>query len=76
MKRYITIALLIALAFKAFGSSDGAVQKHWFCNGHQYPYNMTMIGAIQIDGEEQQSEYLEIGAFCGEECRGSELLTY
>ncbi len=76
MKRYITIALLIALAFKAFGSSDGAVQKHWFCNGHQYPFNMTMIGAIQIDGEEQQSEYLEIGAFCGEECRGSEVLTY
>ena len=76
MKRYITIALLIALVFKAFGASDGAVQKHWFCNGHQYPYNMTMIGAIQIDGEEQQFEYVEIGAFCGEECRGSELLTY
>lgn len=76
MKRYITIALLIALIFKAFGSSDGVAQKHWFCNGHQYPYNMTMIGAIQIDGEEQQSEYLEIGAFCGEECRGSEVLTY
>lgn len=78
MKRIFSIALLIALAFKAFafGSSDGVVQKHWSCNSHQYPFNMTMIGIIQIDGEEQQSEYFEIGAFCGEECRGSELLAY
>lgn len=66
------------MAFKvfAFGSSDGDIQKHWTYDSHQYPYNMTMIGAIQIDGEEQQSEYLEIGAFCGGECRGSELLAY
>ena len=68
---------MLAIAFKAFAldASDG-IQKHWSCDSHQYPFNMTMIGAIQIDGEEQQSEYLEIGAFCGEECRGSELLTY
>lgn len=68
---------MLAIAFKAFAldASDG-IQKHWSCDSHQYPFNMTMIGAIQIDGVEQQSEYLEIGAFCGEECRGSELLTY
>lgn len=66
------------MAFKvfAFGSSDEGIQKHWTYDSHQFPFNMTMIGAIQIDGEEQQSEYLEIGAFCGEECRGSEVLTY
>lgn len=66
------------MAFKvfAFGSSDEGIQKHWTYDSHQFPYNMTMIGSIQIDGEEQQSAYLEIGAFCGEECRGSELLTY
>ena len=66
------------MAFKvfAFGSSDEGIQKHWTYDSHQFPYNMTMIGTIQIDGEEQQSAYLEIGAFCGEECRGSELLTY
>lgn len=65
------------MAFKVFAldASDG-IQKHWSCDSHQYPFNMTLIGAIQIDGEEQQSEYLEIGAFCGEECRGSELLSY
>lgn len=68
---------MLAIAFKALAldASDG-ILKHWSCDSHQYPFNMTMIGAIQIDGEEQQSEYLEIGAFCGEECRGSELLTY
>lgn len=68
----------MTIAFKAFalGSSDGDIQKHWTFDSHQYPFNMTMMGVIQIDGEEQQSEYLEIGAFCGEECRGSELLAY
>lgn len=77
MKKLYTIALLIAIAVKAFAidASDG-IQKHWTFDSHQYPFNMTMIGAIQIDGVEQQSEYLEIGAFCGEECRGSELLAY
>lgn len=36
-------------------------------------YNMTVRGIIVIDGETQASSQLEIGAFCGEECRGSRL---
>ena len=70
--------MLMAIAFKAFafGASDGVVQKHWSCNSHQYQNNMTMVSVVQIDGVEQQSEYLEIGAFCGTECRGSEMLLY
>jgi hypothetical protein len=49
---------------------------HWDVDIHQYPYNMSVTGIIQIDGVEQQTETLEIGAFCGSECRGTQRLTY
>lgn len=49
---------------------------YWQPNGSQYADNMSVIGIIQIDGVEQSSNALEIGAFCGDECRGSQLLTY
>ncbi len=49
---------------------------HWDVNIHQYPGNMTAIGVIQIDGVEQTTPTLEIGAFCNDECRGRQLLTY
>ena len=45
---------------------------HWTpITGTQY--NMTMSGVIFIDGVEQTSTSLEVGAFCGDECRGSML---
>lgn len=34
-------------------------------------YNMTLNGIIIIDGVEQTTTTLEVGAFCGDECRGS-----
>ena len=37
----------------------------------QYAYSMTLYGVIQIDGVEQYSDQLEVGVFCGDECRGS-----
>ncbi len=49
---------------------------HWDVNIHQYSNNMTAIGIIQIEGVEQATPTLEIGAFCGDECRGRQLLTY
>ena len=49
---------------------------HWNVDIHQYPYNMSVTGIIQINGVEQQTETLEIGAFCGNECRGTQRLTY
>lgn len=43
---------------------------HWtVITGTQY--NMTVKGIIVIDGVTQTSNQLEIGAFCGDECRGS-----
>ena len=45
---------------------------HWDVNIHTYPTTMTVLGIIRIDGVEQYSNFLEIGAFCGDECRGRE----
>lgn len=49
---------------------------YWDVNIHQYPDNMAVTGIIQINGEEQSSTALEIGAFNGDECRGRERLVY
>ncbi len=45
---------------------------HWDVNIHTYPTTMTIMGIVNIDGVEQFSNYLEIGAFCNNECRGRE----
>lgn len=38
-------------------------------------YAMTVNGVIIINGEQQSSSMLEVGAFCGEECRASGFAT-
>ena len=58
------------------GIGQNNYTNHWHANSSQFPFNMTAIGIIQIDGVEQSTEALEIGAFCGNECRGSQLLTF
>ena len=45
--------------------------KYWFPDPSLYPNNMTVIATIEIDGEEQYDNNLELGAFCGNEVRGS-----
>ena len=44
---------------------------HWIPNESGYEDNMTLTGVIQINGVEQQSTTLEVGVFCGEECRST-----
>ena len=48
---------------------------YWDVDAHQYAHNLSVIGLVQINGEEQSSPALEIGAFCGDECRGRQMLT-
>ncbi len=57
-------------------SSGWLFANHWTPNESDYEDNMTLTGIVQINGVEQQSTTLEVGAFCGEECRGSGYLTY
>ena len=49
---------------------------HWEPEISQYEDNMTITCVIQLDGVEQYTTLLELGAFCGTECRGSQCATY
>lgn len=69
MKR-LMISLLVLLCGTAFA------QNHWTPNTEPYEDYMAMIVVVEIDGVEQASTALEIGAFCGDECRGSALVAY
>ena len=48
---------------------------HWDVNIHTYPNNLIMVGVVLINGEEQVTDMLEVGAFCDGECRGRERLS-
>lgn len=39
-------------------------------------FNMTCTGVVTIDGEEQKNANLEIGVFCGDQCRGAKKPIY
>lgn len=47
------------------------VTNHWTPESANYADNMALNGVIFIDGVEQSSDQLEVGVFCGDECRGS-----
>lgn len=49
---------------------------NWGVDPSLYENSMTVTGIIMIDGEEQANDFLEIGAFVGEECRGAARLAY
>ncbi len=49
---------------------------HWTPQSSAFAFNMTLTGVIQINGVEQTSDQLEVGAFCGDECRGSQQTYY
>ena len=49
---------------------------HWNANPVSYLNSMEMTCVIEINGTEQRSPYLEIGAFCGNQVRGSQIAEY
>ena len=59
--------LLLLSALIIVGITEA--QTHW--NARNFKNYKMVKGIILIDGEEQNSASLEIGAFCGEECRAS-----
>ena len=69
MKANKTILLLFALAFAIVVRANDSV---WNFNPYDYQYDMTVyVGISSIDGKNVSdvSNY-QIGAFCGNECRG------
>ena len=63
------LALVIFSLF-VMGCAMAQTGNHWSPIGGTQ-YNMTVKGIIVIDGVTQTNNQLEIGAFCGDECRGS-----
>lgn len=52
------------------------VTNHYVCDITQFADYMSVVAVVVIDGVEQESETLEIGAFSGDECRGGKFATY
>lgn len=69
-KIFLTLTLILVAIL------SGTAQNHWEPNPYLYPSNMNVIGVIEINGFEQRNEFLELGVFCDEECRGSMILDY
>ena len=46
---------------------------HWTPQSSAYSEVMALTSVIQIDGVEQFSDQLEVGVFCEDECRGSQM---
>ncbi len=51
-------------------------QNHWTPESSEFPDPIGVTCIVQIDGVEQESDQLEVGAFCGEQCRGSNMVLY
>lgn len=64
MKR-ITVLLLACMISNIMFSQDN----YW--TPVVYADYWALTSAIYIDGEQQTSDQIEVGAFCGDECRGS-----
>lgn len=75
MRKFFVLLLTLLLSVASTAKADNNdFIKHWTpITGTQY--NMSVYGIITINGEEQFSNALEIGAFCGDECRGSSMAT-
>lgn len=66
MKKLFLVLFGLAVMGSATAQQQG---NHWTPVGLEM--NMTVNGIILIDGVEQMVSTLEVGAFCGNECRGS-----
>ncbi len=66
-KRLALITLLVLFSSTMFGQYIS----HWGPVPTNYDNSMTLLAKIKINGEDQQSTDLEVGAFCGDELRGA-----
>ena len=73
MKFPSTFLLLLAAALFAATPAAAQYQSH-FTPATGFVNNMNVLGPITLDGTELTSTAYEIGAFCGDECRGSAFL--
>lgn len=65
-KLLLTAAVTLLAAEISFAQGT-----HWSWDVHQFASTMTCTAVAEINGVEQMSGQLEVGAFCGDECRGA-----
>ena len=65
MRKFFLITFLTAFALFAHA------QNHWQVNYHQYEFSAVINCLPELDGVQLTSSNYEIGAFCGDELRGS-----
>lgn len=70
------IRLVLLFSLLALFQNAMAEGEHWTWNPYEYGPNSNFIAVINIDGVEQRSDQLEIGAFCDGVCRGSVICQY
>lgn len=71
MKKFLLVLVSLSVALRV--SAQGT---HWIPDESLYSDNMSVVAEIHINNALQTSAALEIGAFCDEEVRGSQMLTY
>jgi len=69
MKKIFLLSLLMTFGLLAHAQYTN----HW-TPSVAYSDNMNVVGAVVLDGSNLASDAYEIGAFCGDECRGSVFL--
>lgn len=65
-----------AIADRNLVANFSEYTNYWTPSMSQFEDNMTLTCIVQFDGVEQRSTALEIGAFCGTDCRGAQRATY
>jgi hypothetical protein len=51
--------------------ADASLPLKWTAQASRFANNMTFSFVVSQDNRELQSDQIEVGAFCGDECRGS-----
>ena len=64
-------AILVLMACLSSAMLFSQTQTHWSPVSSGTSGSMVLIGKIQINGVDQTSDQLELGVFCGDECRGA-----
>jgi hypothetical protein len=71
------VAGVAGAAPRGGADSEGyAISPTWVFDANRYQSNMTVIAAIQTDGVDRRSDNDMIGAFVGDECRGTGHVVY
>jgi hypothetical protein len=72
----IPISKIISLPSDTSLISSKEITPHWSVDISLYSNSMTVTGAVLLNSVALQSDQIEVGAFSGNECRGSAFLQY